>query len=147
MKPLSHRLEYVGKFNGIHFYNDSISTIPEATIAAVKSVKNVDCIILGGFDRGIDYKVLAKFLYLSEINILIFIDAAGKRIMDELDKINKNKNKKIYYVDKFEDAVSIAKKETTAGKTCLLSPAAASYGMFKNFEERGEKFKYLILNT
>ncbi len=147
MKPLSHRLEYVGKFNGIHFYNDSISTIPEATIAAVKSVKNVDCIILGGFDRGIDYKELAKFLYLSEINILIFIDAAGKRIMDELDKINKNKNKKIYYVDKFEDAVSIAKKETTAGKTCLLSPAAASYGMFKNFEERGEKFKYLILNT
>ena len=148
MPALKHRMEYLGQIKGIHFYNDSISTIPEATIAAIKAIPDVDCLILGGYDRGIDYSGLVSYLLSSGIRILIFLDRAGIRIMNEMNELKETNvlNKKLYLVHNLEDAVKIAKKETLAGKACLLSPAAASYGMFKNFEERGEEFRKLVLN-
>ncbi|HRS53925.1 MAG TPA: hypothetical protein P5250_04395, partial [Bacteroidales bacterium] len=141
MSGLKYRMEYIGNYGGIDFYNDSISTIPESTIAAVKAIPNVHSLILGGFDRGIDYLELANFLVNSNVVVLIFIDNAGKRIMNLIKEIKNNK--KLFLVNTLEEAVLIAKKETPYGKSCLLSPAAASYGMFKSFEERGEVFNYL----
>lgn len=142
-KGLVHRLEYVGEFSGIHYYNDSIATIPEATIEAVKALKNVNTIILGGFDRGIDYNILAEFIAASCIDNLIFLGDAGNRIMESL-KQYKVKGKFQVFVKDMEEAVKIAKEKTLKAGICLLSPAAASYDMFKNFEERGRVYKKLV---
>ncbi|NTW32260.1 MAG: UDP-N-acetylmuramoyl-L-alanine--D-glutamate ligase [Bacteroidetes bacterium] len=142
-KGLEHRMEYVGEFSSIHFYNDSIATIPEATIEAVKTLKNVGTLILGGFDRGIDYNYFLKFISESEIRNVILIGSAGKRMFEGL-KLFDNNNKNIMQVDSLESAVKIAKERTKPYDICLLSPAAASYDMFKNFEERGLVYKKLV---
>ncbi|NVO01441.1 MAG: UDP-N-acetylmuramoyl-L-alanine--D-glutamate ligase [Bacteroidetes bacterium] len=144
-KGLPHRIEFVGSFNEVDYYNDSISTIPEATIQAVKTLKNVSTLILGGHDRGIDYSVLVDFIRGSKIENIIFIAEAGKRIF-ELLKSNNIQSSRFFVVETMEEAVGISQKETSKNMICLLSPAAASYGMFKNFEERGDVFKKLIKN-
>ncbi|MCD4772226.1 MAG: UDP-N-acetylmuramoyl-L-alanine--D-glutamate ligase [Bacteroidales bacterium] len=141
-RGLQHRLEYVGNFRNLHFYNDSIATIPEATIEAVRTIKNIDTIILGGFDRGLDYNYLSEFLAGTSIRNLIFMGKAGGRIKELLNNYN-NRNQKYYSVDNFNDAFKIIKRKTRIGKVCLLSPAAASYDIFSDFIERGEVFKKL----
>ncbi len=135
---LAHRLEFVGKFNGIKYYNDSISTIPEATINAIESLKEVDTVIIGGLDRGIHYDNFATYLTNSDVRNIILAYDTGKIIYSKM-----NPNRAIL-VNDLEEAVKRAKEVTEKGKVCLLSPAAASYGYFKNFEERGNKFKELI---
>jgi UDP-N-acetylmuramoyl-L-alanine---L-glutamate ligase len=139
-KGLEHRIEYVGEYDGVIYYNDSIATIPEATIEAVKTLNNVDTLILGGYDRGIDYGILYPFLASSGIGNLIFIGAAGKRMQTELTEKFQT-NSKIFEAVDYQEVVSIARKVTGKGKICLLSPAASSYDMFKNFEHRGNIFK------
>ena len=141
---LNHRMEFVGKYKGVNFYNDSIATIPEATIEAVKALRNVDTLILGGLDRGIDYSQLIIFLLKSEINNLIFLGDAGKRINNQLKA--QNTKLKAFLVKDMIEAVKIAKSITAKDKICLLSPAAASYDMFKDFEERGNTFIELVKN-
>jgi UDP-N-acetylmuramoylalanine--D-glutamate ligase len=136
---LEHRLEYVGKFKGIHFYNDSIATIPEATIAAVRALPETDTLILGGFDRMLDYSGLINFLNLSHIRNFIFLGKAGKRMYDGFQIKKKDKN--LYLAGSMQEAFEVVFRETANGKICLLSPAAASFDSFKNFEERGHLFK------
>ena len=139
-RGLQHRMEYVGNFRGIDFYNDSIATIPEATVEAVKALKEVDTLILGGYDRMLDYSGMAGYLAGTGIRNFIFMGAAGKRMFGEflaLDKEGKN----LFLVEKLEEAFAIIPVYTLPGKICLLSPAAASYDMFRNFEERGNLFK------
>ncbi|MEI7661079.1 MAG: UDP-N-acetylmuramoyl-L-alanine--D-glutamate ligase [Bacteroidota bacterium] len=142
-RGLEHRLEYVGEFQKIHFYNDSIATIPEAAMEAVKAVPNVDTLIAGGFDRGIEYSGMADFLSNSVVRNLILVGAAGKRIGELLEYKNLH-GKKLFYISRFDDFREIAFRETRAGYACLLSPAAASYDEFKNFEERGKRFRELV---
>jgi UDP-N-acetylmuramoyl-L-alanine---L-glutamate ligase len=139
---LPHRIEYVGVFDGVHYYNDSIATIPEATIEAIKTLQDVDTLILGGFDRGIDYSPLLDFLAVSKISNLIFIGEAGKRISNEL--VCYNSHARIFYASDYFQVVEIARQNTGKGKICLLSPAAASYDMFRNFEDRGEVYKKIV---
>ena len=145
-KGLEHRLEYIGKYGNIHFYNDSIATIPEAAIEAVKTLKTVDTLILGGKDRGIDYSKLAKFISQSDITNLIFTGEAGKRILEEVEAIGISNKKKYFLITRFDEIKQIIKQYTKPGYICLLSPAASSYDMFKNFEERGEAFKKIAGN-
>lgn len=135
---LPHRLEFVGEFDGIKYYNDSISTIPEATIMAIKSLDNVDTVLIGGFDRGIHYDKLVEFLDNSGVKNIILMYDTGFRIYNSL------KREGVKYVNDLQEAVEVAKKVTEKGKCCLLSPAAASYGFFKNFEERGNAFCMLV---
>ena len=139
-KGLEHRIEPVGEYAGILWYNDSIATIPEATIEAVKTLQNVDTLILGGFDRGIEYNILYPFLNTSGISNIIFVGDAGTRIMKEFTSFG-NAELNFYKADDYKQVVAIACDVTTKGKICLLSPAAASYDMFKNFEERGNVYK------
>ena len=140
MKGLEHRLEYVGNINGVYYYNDSISTVPESTIQGIEALENVNSIIVGGNDRGIDLSKLIEYLSKSDIDNIICMSTTGKYIFNAL----KNSSKNIYYVETLEEAVEIGKKTTKKGAICLLSPAASSYNQFKNFEERGAKFKEYV---
>jgi UDP-N-acetylmuramoyl-L-alanine---L-glutamate ligase len=140
---LPHRLEYIGARNGARFYNDSISTIPESTIEALKTLPDVHTLLLGGFDRGVDYSLLVSYLKDHPVKKTLFIGKAGRRIANEL--FNPDDLDKAMIFQDFESAVNTAMSITPAGATCLLSPAAASYDMFKNFEHRGEKFRQMIL--
>ena len=138
-EPLEHRMEKVGTFNGITYYDDSIATIPDATINCIDALKKVDTLITGGKDRGIDYNPLIDYLNNSDVNNVICMPESGYKISD---KINKN----VYKVETLEEAVEIAKKVTKKDYICLLSPSAPSYNQFKNFIEKGNKFQELVKN-
>ena len=138
---LPHRLQLVGSVDGVDYYDDSISTIPEATIAAMRSIPNAHTVLVGGMDRGIDYDKLVEFVRANQGYRYIFMYATGKRIFDEVADLPC-----CSYVDDLAAAVALAKEATPAGGACLLSPAAASYGYFKNFEERGDVFRALVLD-
>lgn len=141
-KPLEHRLEYVGNIEGVDYYNDSIATIPEATICSINALKNVNTLIVGGKDRGVKLENLISFLKTTEIENIICLPKTGEYIADGM----KNSDKNIVKVLNMEEAVQEAKKITEKNKICLLSPAAASYGFFKNFMERGKIFKKNVLS-
>ena len=139
-KPLEHRLEYVGTYNGIIYYNDSIATIPNATINGIEALKIVNTLIFGGMDRGINYQELIDYLDEGHVTNLICMPTTGYKIGKKI----KNKNVNIYYAETLQEAVTIAKSVTEKDKICLLSPAAASYEYFKNFMEKGNTYKALV---
>jgi len=136
---LEDRLEYCGTYNNIKYYCDTIATIPEATISGIEALKDVNTLIIGGLDRGINYNEFIKFLNNSKIKNIICMPTTGHKIAEQL-----NTNKNILKTDTLENAVELAKKHTEPNTICLLSPAAASYEYFKNYIEKGNKFKELI---
>ena len=140
-KPLPHRLEFAGEYNGIKYYDDSISTISETTIRGLNSLSDVSTLIIGGMDRGVCYDSLTDFLLTYEIDNIICMYDTGKILYEKMKDYD---GKNVVFAENLEKAVEIAKKVTKKGKSCLMSPAAASYGFFKNFEERGVKFKEYI---
>jgi UDP-N-acetylmuramoylalanine--D-glutamate ligase len=142
--PLPHRLQNIGEKDGITYYDDSISTIPQTAIQALLSLKNVGTLLVGGMDRGIDYSPLIEFLSDYDIENVIFMYDTGKRIIAESEGVNHKF--KAHFAPDLKSAVDLAKKVTPKGTICLLSPSAASYGFFKNFEERGDKFKEYALS-
>lgn len=145
-QTLPHRLEYFGTFDGIKFFDDSISTIPATTIAALETIKDTDTILIGGMDRGIDYSPLIDYLCISKVPNIILMEYTGARIYDEIKTGNMElyNSERLILVDDLTEAVKKAKEITRKGHSCIMSPAAASYGIFKNFEERGEVFKLLV---
>ena len=136
--PLEHRLEPVGTYEGVTYYNDSIATIPEATINAIESLGIVNTLIFGGMDRGIHYENFIEYLKNSNVENLICMPETGYKLGSEI------KNKNVYKAENLNDAVNIAKQVTKKGMICLMSPAAASYNQFKNFEEKGTRYKELV---
>lgn len=146
-RPLKHRLEYIGTKHGVEYFDDSISTTVESTINAIKSIENVETVILGGMDRGIDYNPLIKFLLKSKLKNIILMYESGKRIYELFQNEAGSHNKKIIYCSDLQEAAITAQNVTSKGSACLLSPASASYGHFKNFEERGDAFKHLLFDN
>lgn len=140
-RPLEHRQELVGTFGGVTFYNDSISTIPQAAIAAVETIKNVKFLLLGGYDREIDYSPLVEYLMNNKVEHLLFTGNAGKRMMSMLENTGYQGDMTTFA--NLPEAFSIIRKKAKQGDVCLLSPAAASYDQYRNFEERGRIFKEL----
>lgn len=136
---LAHRMQYVGKVNGVDYYNDSISTIPQATLQAIKSIPNARTVLIGGMDRHINYDVLIRFIKEHPEYTYILSYESGKRIYDRVSD-----QSSCHYVKDLAESVALAKKITPQGGACILSPAAASYGYFKNFEERGNKYMELV---
>ena len=143
-RPLAHRLEKVGTFGGVTYYDDSISTICRSAINAVKSLGNIGTIILGGMDRGIDYNDLAGFLTTAEIDNIVLVGQTTERMEALFRQYGIDKRIKIYPCYYFDKGLAKAKEVTASGKICLLSPAASSYDMFKNFEVRGDEFQRLV---
>lgn len=144
-KPLACRLEFVGGFKNIEFYNDSLSTIPETAIAAIDAMEGkVDTLIMGGFDRGQDFKKLAMKILKSRARNLILLPETGDRISREIFVFRKRDSLKVFFVFSMRDAVKVAFKITGNKGVCLLSPASPSFGMFKDYQERGNLFKKYI---
>lgn len=146
-EPLPHRLQRIGEAGGVVYYDDSISTICDTAIQALTSIKNAGTVIIGGMDRGIDYDELISFLSKSSVENIILMYATGKRIYDEIMSMHGDfeRPERIVVTDTLEEAVEKAKELTRPGTACVLSPAAASYGYFKNFEERGDRFRELVM--
>ena len=143
-KGLPHRLEFVGKFKGIEFYNDSMSTIPEVTIAALKAVKNTTTLIVGGSEKGSDYKKLANEILKSNVkNLIILGKGTGQKVWQEIQKVSVAIKPKKFVVPTMRKAVKIAFGNTKRGEACLLSPGAASFNIFKDYKDRGDQFKKL----
>ncbi len=140
-KSLPHRLEMFAEINGVRYFDDSISTIPETTVQALSSIENVGTLILGGMDRKISLDYLVEFLIKKPVPRIILIPDTGNILFEQLD--GKIKSELIKASDLYE-AARVAKEITLKGEACVLSPAAASYGFFKNFEERGDEFKKTI---
>ena len=136
-KPLEHRMELVWTFDWVTYYNDSIATIPASTINSLKSIPNVNTLILWWMDRWIDYSDLINFVNSSNVENVICLPKTGHDLQPSLTK-------QTYKVDNLPEAVKIAKEVTKKWTVCLLSPAASSYTFFKNFEERGRMFKELV---
>ena len=140
-KPLEHRLEPVGTFGGVTFVNDSISTIPQAAIAACQTLGKVDFLLLGGFDRDIDYTPLADYMMEHPVSHLLFTGKAGERMMQLMKARGVVSELVVYHT--MEEAFAYLQVQKKSGDVCLLSPAASSYDQYRNFEERGAKFKRL----
>lgn len=144
-KTLDHRLEFVGCFNGIDYYDDSISTTVKSTISCVNSIKNSSVLLVGGMERNIDYTELVDYFVNCSLDMIVCMYQSGERIFNMYNALEKRENSpKALCVKDLEEAVLVAKTFCKKGGAVLLSPAAASYGYFKNFEERGDKFKELI---
>lgn len=139
---IEHRMEKVGTFKGITFYNDCIATIPHAVECAVKALKDVDTLIIGGKDRGLDYTEFADYLKNSNIKNIIGTPETGHKIADMLLSLGAEKN--IIKAPDLEFAVKSAYEYTEKCKICLLSPAASSYNVYKNFEQKGRHYKELV---
>lgn len=140
--PLPHRMEFVEEIDEVKYYNDSIATIPEATMCTIETIGDVDTLITGGSDKGSDYNAFIQFLNKSSIENIIFMPDTGYTLKNELEKINKSKN--LYLIEKLEDAVSLAKRITKKKKSCLMSPAAANFTEYANYVAKGEAFKKFV---
>jgi len=148
-QSLPHRLEFLGEKDGVRYYDDSISTIPETAIQALQALSGVGTLILGGMDRGISYEPLLDFLADYPLESLVFLPATGHTMYETIRQTRAQAfaGKTLVCAEDLQDATRQAKRLTKPGGICLLSPAAASYGFFKNFEQRGEYFKKYVFET
>jgi len=137
---VEHRIEFVRELNGIRYINDSKGTNPDATIKAINAMDRPTVLILGGYDKKSDFDELFS-RFSEDIKTVI---ALGETKDNLLKSARNNGFTEIYTVDSFKQAVKKAKEHAEDGYNVLLSPACASYDMFRNFEIRGEAFKRIV---
>ena len=135
-------MEPIGEYQGIKFYNDAIATIPHAVECAVEALGDVDTLIFGGMDRGIDYAGFEKYLETCKVRNLIGLPDTGTNICNAL--LEKGCVKNIVLAEDMEQAVDAAFRFTRKGKSCIMSPAASSYNVYKDFEHKGNHYKDLV---
>ena len=144
-KPVEHRIEFVKEIDGVKWYNDSASSSPTRTISGINAFKENIILIAGGYDKNLEYEPLAKPV-VDKVSTLILIGQTAEKIYDVVKNESEKENKKIniYMCDTLEQTIEIAKKSAKKGDVVLFSPASASFDMFKNFADRGHKFKDLV---
>ena len=144
-KGVEHRLEYVRNINGVKWYNDSIGTSPTRTIAGLKTFKQKITLIAGGYDKQLDYNNLGKSI-VENVSNLILIGATADKIEAAVQKaleISKN-HVEIFRCNNLEECINKANEVTKENEVVLFSPASASFDMYKNYVERGKRFKELV---
>ena len=146
-RPVEHRLELIREIDSVKWYNDSVSSSPTRTIAGLKSFDEEIVLIAGGYDKNLDYTPIAKPI-VDKVKTLILIGQTSGKIFEavkeELEKQDKTLN--IYMCKNLEETVILAKRHAKPNQIVLFSPASASFDMFKNFADRGIKFKNLVNN-
>lgn len=144
-KGLEHRLELVANVKGVKYYNDSFSTNPQTTIAAVNSFTEPITLILGGYDKGLDFKGMVKHLCMKEnIENVLLIGNVQDKLYKLLTEYRFKNNIYKLHKDKMELIIKKCISVTKDGGIVLLSPACASFDMFKDYKDRGNQFKNII---
>ena len=146
-KGVEHRLEFVRELNGVKWYNDSIGTSPSRTIAGLNSFDEKIVLIAGGYDKNLDYTPLAKPI-LEKVSKVVLLGRTATKIADVILKATAGTDIvfPVYKCTTLEQAVQRAQNIAKEGEIVLFSPASASFDMFKNFAERGKKFKEIVNN-
>ncbi|NCN25479.1 UDP-N-acetylmuramoyl-L-alanine--D-glutamate ligase [Candidatus Falkowbacteria bacterium CG10_big_fil_rev_8_21_14_0_10_37_14] len=144
-KGLPHRLELVAEKNNIKYYDDSFATTPESTIIALKSFEDPIVLLAGGADKQADFKNLAKEINKRAKFVVLLNGTATARLRKEIIA-NGFSAKKIKLVKSMDEAVMTARDQSERGDVILMSTACASFGMFKNYKDRGEQFVKLARN-
>jgi UDP-N-acetylmuramoylalanine--D-glutamate ligase len=141
-KGLPHRLEYVRKYNGVDYYNDSFSSAPPATVAAVKSFDQPEILILGGIDKGGDFSLLINTLRdRSNMKEIILIGETRRILAQQMADAQLLCKVTILDVGTMGEIVTYASQVATEGDVVVLSPGSASFDMFKDFYDRGTQFR------
>ncbi len=145
---VEHRMEMVREINGVKWYNDSIGTSPTRTIAGLISFKEKIFLIAGGYDKNLSYDVLARPI-VDKVKVLMLIgktaDKIKKAVTEELkSRKAEEQNLEIIHLNTLEECVQLANSKAKSGDIVVMSPASASFDMYKNFEERGQHFKRLV---
>lgn len=144
-KGLEHRIEFVREYDGVRFYDDSFATTPDAAITAMKSFSGPISILLGGADKGSDFKQLAKEAKKRCGYVVLLEGEATPKISQALTNAGFDP-KRMNVVSNIAEAVALVYAKASKPGTVLLSPACASFGMFRNYKERGDLFKREVNN-
>lgn len=146
-KGVEHRNEFVRLLNGVKWYNDSIGSSPTRTIAGLVSFKNKVILIAGGYDKHLDYTDMGRYI-VDHVKTLVLLGQTKEKIktatLQEIERRGGNIDLPIIECTSLEEAVNEAYEVASEGDTVFFSPASASFDMFKNFEERGNKYKELV---
>ncbi len=137
---VEHRIEFVRELNGVKFYNSSIDSSPSRTTACVNAFDSPLIVICGGYDKNIPYDPLGE-LFADKVKYAVLCGATSGKIAAALDNVGYDRYE---IVDDFESAVNAAVNKAVTGDNIVLSPASASFDMFRNFEERGNSFKAIV---
>ena len=148
-KGLPHRLERCGSLKGTDWYNDSFSTTPETTIAALNSFDRPIILIAGGSNKGSDYTELGEAIIKNRlIKSVILMGDTADQIADAINKAARRRKRaiplEVIKTAGYAEAFMTAYLQATSGDVVLLSPACASFGLFENYKDRGDKFKAFI---
>jgi len=148
-KGLPHRLELVRELKGRKFYNDSFSTGPVTSVAACSAFREPIALIAGGSDKGLQYDEWAAALWENPaVRVVVLIGQIAPQLEESLKKAAavspEHPAMRIFHASAFEEAIRLAYDGIPDGGVVLLSPASASFGMFKNYKERGERFRAIV---
>ena len=137
---VEHRIEFVREKDGVAYYNDSKGTNPDAAIKGIQAMNRPTVLIGGGYDKDSEYEEWIQ-AFDGKVKLLVLVGATKEKIAEAAESVGF-----VSYVmaDSFEEAVEKCIEAAKSGDAVLLSPACASWGMFKNYEERGDKFKELV---
>ena len=144
-KGVEHRIEYVATKNGVEYYNDSISTTPGKAMAALTAFDKKIILIAGGYDKNLDYSNIGIHI-IKACKEVILLGSTSKKIYTSIinDKEYNKEEINIEKVNTLEEAVTLASKCAKDGDVVIMSPASASFDMFKSYKQRGNIFKELV---
>ena len=142
---VAHRIEFVRELDGVKYYNDSIASSPSRTIAGLRSFEKKLILIAGGKDKGVPFDELGSEI-IKRVNKLVVTGYTKEKIYEAVVKAPEyNGQPEIHVIEDFEEAVLKAREIANEGDIVILSPACTSFDKFKNFEERGNTFKSIVL--
>ena len=143
---VEHRIEFVRELDGVRYYNDSIATTPSRTMAALNAFPDGLILLAGGYDKKLSFEPMAQKVN-ENVKILILMGATAHTMAETFQNhpSHREGTPQIYFVENMEQAIQKARSLAQPGDVVALSPACASFGLYRNFEERGKDFKTRVL--